>query len=140
MTKMVKTQRRNRHIKAKDDGLSPVIGEVILIALVLILVPIVTISLMHQLPQDRVPTVHILMHTDSTGVSFYHKGGDYIRIDDMEIFVDDKNIGNYWKPSGKIVFDLGDKITISAQSGNRVSIVVKQAVIFRGVVMYETTK
>ncbi|PKL59597.1 MAG: type IV pilin, partial [Methanomicrobiales archaeon HGW-Methanomicrobiales-4] len=45
----------------RDSAVSSVVGEVLMIALVLILVPMVTISLMNQLPEDRVPTVTIKM-------------------------------------------------------------------------------
>jgi FlaG/FlaF family flagellin (archaellin) len=121
----------------KDNAASPVIGEMLLIALILILVPVATITLMHQLPQERVPTVNILMHVDNSGtVSLHHKGGDHISIDHIEISVDDVKIGNAWKSSyQKIVFDLGDAISIPATSGQRISLVAKRAVIFRGVVL-----
>ena len=142
MAKMVitqKTQKAEKKIKARDDAFSPVIGEILLIALILILIPSVTISLMHQLPQDRIPTVNILMQSDSSGVSLYHKGRDYINIDDIDIFVQDVNIGNAWKTTykrlnNKILFDLGDVITIPANPGNKITLVTQKAVIFRGVV------
>jgi FlaG/FlaF family flagellin (archaellin) len=123
--------------KIRDNAASPVIGEMLLITLVLILIPVATITLMHQLPQDRVPTVNILMHIDdSNNVSLHHKGGDHVNIDDIEIFVHDVKIGNAWKSSyQKVVFDLGDVISISATSGQRISLVAKRAVIFRGVVL-----
>lgn len=67
----------------KDSGVSTVLSEVLMIALVLFLVPVVTISLINQLPEDRVPTVNIKMDvnysSDKLLVTLYHKGGDYIK-------------------------------------------------------------
>ena len=139
MTKMKKTKIR------RNSALSPVIGEMLMIALVMILIPVVTITLLHQLPQDRTPTVTILMHVESGTVSLHHKGGDHISIDDIEIFVNDKKLdgrGHGWKDTWKnsnhkLVFDLGDEIDLlgyPVSSGTRISLVAKQAVIFRGVV------
>jgi FlaG/FlaF family flagellin (archaellin) len=133
-----------KEVSKRDHALSPVIGEMILIALIFILIPSVTISLMHQLPQDRIPTVFILMHSESPSVvSLYHKGGDYINLDDIDIFVQDEKLGNTWKERyqsqhHKILFDLGDVITIDAEPGNRITFVAKKAVIFRGGVPRET--
>ena len=128
--------RKNGRFGGRDSSASPVIGEVLLIALVLILVPVATMSLMQQLPEDRVPTVHILMHSDGSGmVSFHHKGGDYLRVDNMEIFVDEVSVRDSWKPGyQKLTFDLGDIISIPAAAGSKIDIVTRQAVIFRGVV------
>jgi hypothetical protein len=75
------------------------------------------------------------MDTDGPGhVLLYHKGGDYININDIEILVQDMKVDN-WKASyHKVVFDLGDVIEIPANRGDRISLVAKKAVIFRGVV------
>jgi FlaG/FlaF family flagellin (archaellin) len=116
----------------RDEAVSPVIGEMLLIALVLLLIPSVTIALMHQLPQNRIPTVNILMDIDGSDVLLYHKGGDYISIDDIDIFVQDKKLENSWKDNyHKVLFDLGDSIRIE-KAKNRITLVAKKAVIFRG--------
>ena len=144
-TKMITKIAEKKETSKRDNAVSAVIGEMLLIALIFILIPSVTFTLMHQLPQDRIPTVHILMDSDSPGlVSFYHKGGDYINLDDIDIFVGDIKWENAWKQSyqdrnHKILFDLGDCIKINvnaanAKSGDRITLVAKKAVIFRGVV------
>lgn len=142
----------------KDSGVSPVIGESLMIVLVLILVPIVTISLMNQLPEERVPTVNILMNVspkeNPENVILYHKGGDYIRKDDISVFVRIKDhTGKYIKDSPRYrkeqlvfssesqVFDLGESIHtpednffIDLSSGSTicVSMMGKNSVIFYG--------
>lgn len=116
----------------KDSGVSTVLSEVLMIALVLILVPVVTISLMNQLPEDRVPTVNIKMSPiiDGGEVTFYHKGGDWIKKSDIKIIQNgEQKSFNYDKP----VFDLGDKITVSGVIQNdRIDFVAKNSIIFSG--------
>jgi len=70
----------------REDAVSAVLSEVLMIALDLILVPVVTISLMNQLPEERVPTVTIRMGPlIGDEVIFYHKGGDWIKKSDIKI-------------------------------------------------------
>jgi len=149
----------------KDPAVSSVISEVLLIALVLILVPIVTISLMNQLPEDRIPTVTILMKiSPSQGppetVILYHKGGDYIKKDDISVIIrirdpsgSTKESMTYQKKKNNLVFssntpiyNLKDSIEISAsdffkdiQSGSdvEVTLIAKNFVVFRGEMQYE---
>ncbi|WP_373838664.1 type IV pilin [Methanospirillum sp.] len=115
----------------KESGVSSVLSEVLMIALVLILVPVVTISLMNQLPEDRVPTVNIKMSPIiDDKVTFYHKGGDWIKKSDIKIFCNgEQKSFNYDKP----VFDLGEKITVSGVIQNdRIDFVAKNSIIFSG--------
>lgn len=116
----------------REDAVSPVIGETLMILLVLILVPFVTISLMNQLPEERVPTVTIRMGPlIGDTVTFYHKGGDWIKKSEIKIAqMGDTKSFNYIKP----VFDLGD--TITAHNVNpdiRIDFIAKNSVIFSGV-------
>lgn len=124
----------------KDSAVSSVISEVLLILLVLIVIPMVTISLMNQLPQDRVPTVTIKMGSlNSTGsLNFYHKGGDWIKKEDIQIIQNGIRIESWKRYYNKPTFDLGDKIPVPdiIESGN-ISFVVKNAIIFSGVAICE---
>lgn len=120
----------------RDPAVSSVISEVLMIALVLILVPVVTISLMNQLPEDRVPTVTIKMGTVSQSgeLHLYHKGGDWVKREDILLMVNG-NEDTSWK-SGFLnqTFDLGDTLTLSGVTpGTSISLVVHQAVVFSGV-------
>lgn len=125
----------------KNDAVSSVVGEMLMIVLVLLLVPMVTITLMNQIPDNRVPTVTITMSNTPTDITLYHKGGDYLLKSDItvivrgvsETFFDSKSITF---SSDRQTFDLGDRMTISAvpKSGDSISLVVKNAVVFSGVV------
>lgn len=125
----------------QDDALSSVVSEMLLLALVLILIPSVTITLMNQLPGDRVPTVNIKMAFDGDSVILYHKGGDYLLWDDMKVIVQNSDaILEYHKEDlkpekARSTFDLGN-ITrpICASSGATVQLVAKNAVVFSGLV------
>ena len=115
----------------REDAVSAVLSEVLMIALVLILVPIVTISLMNQLPEDRVPTINIRMgKLIGDEVTFFHKGGDWIKKSDIKIFQNGAQKSFiYAKP----VFDLGDQITVSGVIQNvRIDFVAKNSIVFSG--------
>lgn len=116
----------------RDSAVSSVLSEVLLIALVLILVPIVTVSLMNQLPEGRVPTVTIKMGPlDDSSVTFYHKGGDWIRKEDIKIMLNGNPV---LFPYNKVTFDLGDAISVSGvPEGGNISFIVKNTVVFSGV-------
>ncbi len=121
-----------------DDAVSPIISEMLLIALVLIIVPTVTISLMNQLPEDRTPVVNIQMDYSDGSVSLYHKGGDYIQKGNIEILVNDKRLkpANLTYNSDTLTFDLGDSVKFDIEGNNGKNIVImvaKGTVVFRGV-------
>ncbi|MDD1727592.1 MAG: type IV pilin N-terminal domain-containing protein [Methanospirillum sp.] len=121
----------------RDSGVSSVIGEMLMIVLVLILVPVVTISLMNQLPEDRTPTVTIKMGPiNNTGyVAFYHKGGDWIRKENIQVFRNGYKIDSTRLLLQNLTFDLGDELGVSELTrGDNISIIAKNAVIFSGVV------
>jgi archaeal type IV pilus assembly protein PilA len=116
----------------RDPAVSAVIGEILMIALVLILVPAVTISLMNQVPEDRTPTVNILMGPlDGNTIILCHKGGDWVKKSDIKIMVNSKQIEFNSSP----IFDLGENISLNGiNSGDEISFIVKNSVIFSGVV------
>jgi hypothetical protein len=135
-----------------------------MIVLVLILVPVVTINLMNQLPEDRIPTVNILMKVnpdngEPESVALYHKGGDYIKKDDISLVIRIKSLDGtvkeipwfdsvslYYTPSVNQVFDLGDYVKTGKiedfadlQKGSVISValLVKNSIIFTGDKIYE---
>jgi len=120
----------------RDTAVSSVIGEVLLITLVLILVPVVTVSLMNQVHEERTPTITILMGSlNETGyVYFYHKGGDWVRKENIQVFRNGSRIDSKRIFLQKQTFDLGDKLGVSdITEGDPISIVVKNSVIFSGI-------
>ena len=117
----------------KDPAVSAVIGEVLMISLVLILVPMVTVYLLNQMPEDRVPSVTIKMGSVSSSgeIHLYHKGGDWVKREQIHVTVDGAEEKN-WKIPNQ-TFDLGDNLTLSGMSsGKRISLVVHNTVLFSG--------
>lgn len=119
----------------QEAAVSPVLGEVLMITLVLILVPVVTISLMNQLPEDRIPTITIIMGPlNGSSVSLFHKGGDWIHTDSIKIQVNGDTISSWKGKYSKSTFDLGDRIEIFEIPNQAVvSVIIKNSVIFTGV-------
>lgn len=116
----------------RDSAVSAVISETLMIALVLILVPMVTISLMNQLPEDRIPTVTIKMSPfDGDSVTLFHKGGDWIKPGAIRITRNGESVPvEYPYP----VFDLGNNITVSqVTEGDEICFIAGDAVLFSGV-------
>ncbi|HWQ64070.1 MAG TPA: type IV pilin N-terminal domain-containing protein [Methanospirillum sp.] len=118
----------------RDPAVSAVIGEVLMISLVLILVPMVTVFLLNQMPEDRIPSVSIKMGSVSSSgeVYLYHKGGDWIRKEQIHVIVDGIEKSTWEIPNQ--TFDLGDILSLKdVTSGNRINLVVHNAVVFSGV-------
>lgn len=120
----------------RDEAVSAVVSELLLIVLVLILIPSVTITLMNQLPEDRVPTVHIKMGpVDNNTVNLSHKGGDYLVQKDLIIFVNGEGKTPVFYSSSATTFDLGDYFSVSpVNKGDSVRVVAKNTVVFSGVI------
>ena len=126
----------------KDEAVSEVVGEMLMISLVLLLVAAFAASLGNFLPTERAPTVNVMMTTNTTdnNITLYHKGGDWVQAKDLEVIVADTNstrtypLGNFTlSPPEKQVFDIGSSITVPYQDGDKqVRLVTPRAVIFSG--------
>ena len=70
-----------------DDAVTSVVGEILLMALVIILVSLFAASAFDLLPGDRQSAVDVSMSYDKTNkiLSFWHKGGDWIAGDDLAV-------------------------------------------------------
>jgi FlaG/FlaF family flagellin (archaellin) len=129
-----------------STAVSEVVGEMILIAIVLILVSVFSASLADYLPSDRSPTVTIRMSNDTAGnLTLWHKGGDWVKAGTLRVIVRNTSgmttytlTGN---PSFILVpyaqaFDLESNITVIRNlpfTGNEsVSLATDRAVIFSG--------
>lgn len=121
-------------MRQRDPAVSAVIGEVLMISLVLILVPMVTVYLLNQMPEDRIPSVSIKMGSISSSgeVHLYHKGGDWIKKEQIHMVIDGTE-RNTWSIPNQ-TFDLGDILSLKGvSSGNRINLVVGNSVVFSGV-------
>ena len=106
-----------------DDAVTSVVGEILLMALVIILVSLFAASAFDLLPGDRQSAVDVSMSydEDEKTISFWHKGGDWIDGDDLTVTLTAAN-GQKYTPSekyltdyrgvDKLVFDLGGCYTV----------------------------
>jgi FlaG/FlaF family flagellin (archaellin) len=140
--------------KNADGGVSEVVGEMLMIALVIVLLSVFSAALYNFLPIDRDPSVSIMMTNDSLGnVTLWHKGGDWVKAEDLSVIVGNES----WRESyrynktytnpyahfllvpNKDVFDLGSNITVKIQEdllGNEtVKLVTSHTVIYTGKVI-----
>lgn len=140
----------------QSEGVSEVVGEMLMIGLVVILVSVFASILFNFLPADRDPVVAIRMSNDRQNITLWHKGGDWVKAGDLTV-----RLGNdTWQYPGsytynrtytdpatqfslmhpddqaKEVFDLGSNITIRYARGfegnESVRLVTSHAVIYSG--------
>ena len=133
----------------RESGVSEVVGEMLMIGLVILLITVFATVLGNSLPAARDPSVTVMMTNDTTHVVLSHKGGDWIKADEITVI-----IGNDQDPRKKYslqdpafhlepkkdVFDLGSIITIDLTrdfpaglaDNETVSIVTSRAQVFSG--------
>ena len=106
-----------------DDAVTSVVGEILLMALVIILVSLFAASAFDLLPGDRQSVVDVSMSYDKTNkiLSFWHKGGDWIEGADLTAAMTDAEGTKYPLPKvaltdcfevEKLVVDLGGNYTV----------------------------
>ena len=110
-------------INKRDDAATSVVGEILLMALVIILVSLFAASAFDLLPGDRQSVVDVSMsvNNDNT-LSFWHKGGDWIAGEDLTVtltksdgtksVLTQKSLTD-WEGKEKVVFDLGGCYTVN---------------------------
>lgn len=137
----------------RDEAVSEVVGEMLMISLVLLLVTIFAVSLNNCLPTERAPTVTVMMTNTTENITLYHKGGDWVQASDLEVIVSNfsstnSQVEKYRSPPGdqfnaekhfnlspqKQVFDIGSSITVEykATGDEQVRLVTPRAVLFTG--------
>ena len=109
-------------INKRDDAATSVVGEILLMALVIILVSLFAASAFDLLPGDRQSVVDVSMSVDDDSLSFWHKGGDWIAGEDLTVtltksdgtksVLTQKSLTD-WERQPKVVFDLGGCYTVS---------------------------
>ena len=111
-------------INKRDDAATSVVGEILLMALVIILVSLFAASAFDLLPGDRQSVVDVSMKydKDANTLSFWHKGGDWIAGEDLTVtltksdgtksVLTQKSLTD-WEGKEKVVFDLGGCYTVS---------------------------
>jgi FlaG/FlaF family flagellin (archaellin) len=127
-----------------DTGVSEVVGEMLMIALVIVLLSVFSATLYNFLPTDREPSINVLMSNDRQNVTLWHKGGDGVKFEDLTIIIGNetkrtsfsRKTGNIILVPNKTVFDLGSTITVHMpaylEGDETVKLVTPHTVIFTG--------
>jgi len=136
--------------RAGDLGVSEVVGEMLMVALVIVLLSVFSAALYNYLPTDRDPSIAVKMTNDTRNITLWHKGGDWVKAEDLSVIVgteDERKSYRYNKtytnPDSQIlvvpdkdVFDLGSNITVRMSHdllGNEsVKLVTPHTVIYTG--------
>lgn len=132
-------------MKKNDDGLSSVVGEMLLLVTALILVAVFAVSLLSILPGDRVDTAEISAEITGNTISFYHKGGDRIGLEELKLTVFNGTerravtSQSLTLPDGQSasVFALGSCLTYwvpGLTKGDDISLISDTGILYSGVV------
>jgi archaeal type IV pilus assembly protein PilA len=131
-------------IRSADAGVSEVVGEMLMIALVIILISVFSATLFNFLPTARDPSINIMMSNDNQSITLWHKGGDWVKIEDLTVIIGNETTrnsstsrsGNLILVPNKTVFDLGSTITITIphdlEGNETVKLVTPHTVIYSG--------
>ena len=150
----IKKQTGNTSLKKtifgkKDDAVSSVVGEMLLLAIGVILVAVFATSLMGLLPSDRDDHVDAAMDSDVLNhtIMFYHKGGDAIKNEELRVMVYPENevnpricsVSSLLDNAGEntAVFNLGCVLTADVSgltSKDQVRLMTEHTIIYTGVV------
>ncbi|MDD3112292.1 MAG: type IV pilin N-terminal domain-containing protein [Methanofollis liminatans] len=145
--------------RQRDEAVSSVMGEMIMIALVIILVALFATSAFSLIPGGRETSVDVVMKNGLDGtpvegdtmVIFWHKGGDWVEDKDLTVVVigedggrkeyDSKNpafcLYDHAGGSGTKAFDLGGRLEVtpldpSLKKGDIVRLITQKNVIYSG--------
>ena len=104
-----------------DDAVTSVVGEILLMALVIILVSLFAASAFDLLPGDRQSAVDVSMSINGDTISFWHKGGDWIEGSELSASLTESDGKKHILEKvslrdcfgdEKLVFDLGGSYTV----------------------------
>ncbi|MDO9523027.1 MAG: type IV pilin N-terminal domain-containing protein [Methanocorpusculum sp.] len=131
----------------KDDGVTSVVGEMLLLVIALVLVSVFAVSILGLIPGDREEVVNVGMNPSVPTETIYlwHKGGDWIDKDDLTIAVyngiEKRNVTfvSLTNQTGypTEIFQLGGCLTYTVESlspGDEVRLSTQRSTIFSGVV------
>ena len=135
---------RMKFKKDTDSGVSGVVGEMLMIALVVVLLSVFSAALYNVLPTDRSPSITIMTSNDRQNITLWHKGGDWVKIEDLKIIIGNETTRTSFSPGkgglipvpDKPVFDLGSNITVrmpaDLEGNETVKLVTSRTVIYTG--------
>jgi archaeal type IV pilus assembly protein PilA len=131
----------------EEEGVSEVVGEMLMIGLAILLIAVFSSVVGNFLPAAHDPSVTVLMTNDAQGnITLWHKGGDWEKTEELTVITGNditrrsftaQDIRFVLVPE-KNVFDLGSNITIITgipfTGDETVSLVTPRAKIFSGTV------
>ncbi|MBQ3719164.1 MAG: type IV pilin N-terminal domain-containing protein [Methanomicrobium sp.] len=128
------------------EAISPVIGEMLMLTVVIILVALFAASTSSFIPADRDPTINVLVgdvSADNHNVTLWHKGGDVVPMSSMKVIIGNGKErktfmdGNFvingntdlrnFRPGDSMVVSTGDDIR-----GEDITVVVGNTVVMYG--------
>jgi len=136
-----------------ENAVSEVVGEMLMIGLVIVLIGVFAAALGNFLPTTRDPSVTILMTNDTHNITLWHKGGDWMKLEDLTVVISNDTLSRkycYNNTQRKdcssdftmvadnphtTVFDLGSYINVTPGSLNgdeTISLVTPSARVFTG--------
>ncbi|MDO9033878.1 MAG: type IV pilin N-terminal domain-containing protein [Methanoregula sp.] len=130
--------------KDADGGVSEVVGEMLMIALVIVLLSVFSAALYNFLPTDRDPSISVMMSNERQNITLWHKGGDWVKFEDLTLTIgNETNRISFSRKNGdlilvpdKTVFDLGSNITVRKpaylKGDETVKLVTPYTVIYTG--------
>lgn len=124
----------------RDEAVSEVVGEMLMISLVLLLVAVFAASLGNYLPTERSPTVTVMMTSTADTITLSHKGGDWVKATDLEVLVSNATEVRKYRSDeftlnpSKMAFDLGSSISVNCTitGDKQVRLTTPRAVLFCG--------
>ena len=128
----------------RDDAVSSVVGEMLLLTIVLILTAVFAVSAFSFLPGDREDIVDVDAEISDNTITFWHKGGDAVPKDQLSAAVYDGvtpktvTVTSLKNAAGTdtSVFDLGSCYTVSVSSlsiGDEIRLSTDRTIIYTGV-------
>ena len=129
---------------AKDDAVSSVVGEMLLLTIVLILTAVFAVSAFSFLPGDREDIVDVDAEISDDRITFWHKGGDAVPKDQLSAAVYDGvtpktvTVTSLKNAAGDdtAVFDLGGCYMVSVTgltSRDEIRLSTDRTIIYTGV-------
>ena len=128
----------------RDDAVSSVVGEMLLLTIALILTAVFAVSAFSFLPGDREDIVDVDAKISDDTITFWHKGGDAVSKDQLTAAVYDGvtpktvTVTSLKNAAGTdtSVFDLGSCYTVSVSSlsiGDEIRLSTDRTIIYTGV-------
>jgi FlaG/FlaF family flagellin (archaellin) len=131
-----------KYINDNCEAVSELVGEMLMLSLVLILMAVFSAGISSYLPVDRSPSVTIMVTADDDSITFWHKGGDWVKTSDLQVTVMSGTASETFTAEqctldpDTVVFDLGSSLSVpySRHGGEEVRLITPHAVIYSGVV------